>query len=75
MITGGKVDAGKTGYLATTDSQEGWVFMPVFARRKIKEVARLNLGKTQNGEVVQAATAVRLSTTWDDIVTLGGSHL
>lgn len=44
-------------YLAMTDSQEGWVFMLGFDGREVKEVARVNLGKTGDGQVVQAATA------------------
>ncbi|KAH9824509.1 muconate cycloisomerase 1-like, partial [Teratosphaeria destructans] len=49
-------------YLAMTDSEEGWVFMLGFDPRKgeIGEVARVNLGKTGEGEVVKAATAVWL---------------
>jgi carboxy-cis,cis-muconate cyclase len=46
--------------LALTDSQEGWVFMLGFDGKVITEVARLNLGKTDEGGVVQAATAVWL---------------
>lgn len=47
-------------YVAMTDSQEGWVFMLGFDGKKIEEVARVNLGKTEKGGVVQAATAVWL---------------
>ena len=47
-------------YLAMTDSEEGWVFVLGFDGRKIEEVARLNLGKTEEGEVVGVATAVWL---------------
>ncbi|KAK4893042.1 hypothetical protein LTR27_008579 [Elasticomyces elasticus] len=50
----------KTEYLALTDSEEGWVLMLAFDGKKIKEVARLNLGNTVDGEVVQAATTVWL---------------
>lgn len=51
---------GHVQYLAMTDSQEGWVFILSFDRAKgrIEEVTRLSLGKTEEGEVVQAATAV-----------------
>jgi carboxy-cis,cis-muconate cyclase len=47
-------------YLAMTDSEEGWVFILGFDGKAIEEVARVNLGKTDEGEVVQAATAVWL---------------
>lgn len=47
-------------YLAMTDSEEGWVFALCFDGEKITEVARLNLGKTDEGGIVQAATAVWL---------------
>ena len=47
-------------YLAMTDSEEGWVFALSFDGREIKEIARVNLGKTEDGEVRQAATAVWL---------------
>lgn len=47
-------------YLAMTDSEEGWVFALSFDGREIKEEARVNLGKTEEGEVVGAATAVWL---------------
>ena len=47
-------------YLAMTDSEEGWVFILGFDGHKISEVARVNLGKTDEGEVVKAATAVWL---------------
>jgi carboxy-cis,cis-muconate cyclase len=47
-------------YLAMTDSLEGWVFMLSFDGEEVKEVARVSLGKTDAGEVVQAATAVWL---------------
>ena len=47
-------------YLAMTDSEEGLVFVLSFDGEEIKEVARLNLGKTDEGEVVGAATAVWL---------------
>ncbi|KAF2481611.1 muconate cycloisomerase I, MLE, partial [Neohortaea acidophila] len=47
-------------YLAMTDSEEGWVFMLSFDGKKIAEVARVSLGKTEEGEVVGAATAVWL---------------
>lgn len=51
---------GGVEYLAMTDSQEGWVFMLSFDGKVIKEVARVNLGKTDKGDIVQAATAVWL---------------
>lgn len=47
-------------YLAMTDSEEGWVFVLGFDGAKVSEVARLNLGKTDDGDIVQAATAVWL---------------
>ncbi|KAK3058617.1 hypothetical protein LTR09_000182 [Extremus antarcticus] len=47
-------------YLAMTDSQEGWVFMLSFDGKEIREVARLNMGKTDDGKVVGCATAVWL---------------
>ena len=47
-------------YLAMTDSLEGWVFILSFDGKEVKEVARVNLGKTDSGEVVQAATALWL---------------
>ncbi|KAK5174747.1 uncharacterized protein LTR77_001830 [Saxophila tyrrhenica] len=47
-------------YLAVTDSEEGWVFMLSFDGKQICEVARLNLGKTDEGNVVGCATAVWL---------------
>ncbi|KXL46537.1 hypothetical protein M433DRAFT_65607 [Acidomyces richmondensis BFW] len=49
-----------TDYLALTDSEKGWVFVLSFDGREIKEVARVNLGRTDEGEVVKAATAVWL---------------
>ncbi|EMC99056.1 hypothetical protein BAUCODRAFT_389389 [Baudoinia panamericana UAMH 10762] len=51
---------GEMEYLAMTDSEEGWVFMLGFDGKEIKEVSRLNLGKTDDGAVVKAATAVWL---------------
>lgn len=48
-----------TEYLALTDSEEGWVSILGF-KGKVSEVARVNLGKTEDGQVVQAATAVWL---------------
>ncbi|KAF2766083.1 muconate cycloisomerase I, MLE [Teratosphaeria nubilosa] len=55
-------EAGAVEYLAMTDSEEGWVFILNFDTEKgrIAEVARVNLGKTDAGEVVKAATAVWL---------------
>ena len=49
-------------YLAMTDSEDGFVFMLSFDGKEIKETARLNLEKTDEGEVevVGAATAVWL---------------
>ncbi len=47
-------------YLAMTDTEEGWVFMLSFDGKEIKEVARLSLGKKEDGKVIQAATAVWL---------------
>lgn len=47
-------------YLAMTDSLEGWVFILSFDGKEVREVARVNLGKTEGGAVVQAATAVWL---------------
>ncbi|TKA82632.1 hypothetical protein B0A55_00755 [Friedmanniomyces simplex] len=47
-------------HLALTDSEEGWVFMLSFDGKEMGEVARLSLGRTEEGEVVQAATAVWL---------------
>lgn len=47
-------------YLALTDSQEGWVSVLSFDGKKIKEVAKVNLGKTEEGKVVMAATPVWL---------------
>lgn len=47
-------------YLAMTDSLEGWVFILSFDGKEVREVARMNLGKTETGGVVQAATAVWL---------------
>ncbi|KAK3071611.1 hypothetical protein LTR53_008322 [Teratosphaeriaceae sp. CCFEE 6253] len=51
---------GDEEYLALTDSEEGWVSILGFDGRRLSEVARLSLGKTEGGEVVQAATAVWL---------------
>ena len=47
-------------WLALTDSEEGWVFVLAFEGGKIREVARVNLGKTEEGEVAKAATALWL---------------
>lgn len=52
-------DGGKE-YLAMTDSEEGWVFILSFDGKNMDEVTRLSLGKTDDGEVVKAATAVWL---------------
>lgn len=49
-------------YLAMTDSEEGWVFVLSFDGKEIKEVVRLNLGRTEAGETIGAATAVWLGT-------------
>lgn len=51
---------GEVEYLAMTDSLEGWVFILSFDGKEVKEVARVNLGKSDSGEVVQAATALWL---------------
>jgi carboxy-cis,cis-muconate cyclase len=51
---------GEVEYLAMTDSLEGWVFMLSFDGKEVKEVARVSLGQTDAGEVVQAATTVWL---------------
>lgn len=51
---------GDEEYLAMTDSEEGWVFILSFDGHKIREVTRVNLGKTDEGDVVQAATALWL---------------
>ncbi|KAK0938912.1 hypothetical protein LTR48_004395 [Friedmanniomyces endolithicus] len=56
----GREESDATEYLALTDSEEGWVFMLSFDGNEVREVARLSLGKTEEGEVVQAATAVWL---------------
>ncbi|WPH02956.1 muconate cycloisomerase 1 [Acrodontium crateriforme] len=47
-------------FLALTDSEEGWVFVLSFDGNEVKEVSRVNLGKTDDGDVVGAATAVWL---------------
>ncbi|TKA29815.1 hypothetical protein B0A50_03179 [Salinomyces thailandicus] len=47
-------------YLAMTDSEEGWVSILAFNGKEINEVARVNLGKTDEGETVKTATAVWL---------------
>ena len=51
---------GKVQYLAMTDSEEGWVFVLSFDGKEVREVARVSLGRTEEGKVVQAATAVWL---------------
>ncbi len=56
----GREASDATEYLALTDSEEGWVFMLSFDGKEVREVARLSLGKTEEGEVVQAATTVWL---------------
>ena len=43
-----------------TDSQEGWVFVLSFDGKRITEVARVNLGKTDDGKVIGPATAIWL---------------
>jgi carboxy-cis,cis-muconate cyclase len=53
-------DHGDLEYLAMTDSHEGWVFILSFDGKEVKEAARVSLGKTESGDVVQAATAVWL---------------
>ncbi|KAK4546676.1 hypothetical protein LTR36_001894 [Oleoguttula mirabilis] len=47
-------------YLAMTDSEKGWVFILAFDGQTLSEVTRVNLGKTEDGQVVQAATAIWL---------------
>lgn len=47
-------------YLALCDSEEGWVSILSFDGKKIREVAKVNLGKTEDGKVVGAATPVWL---------------
>jgi carboxy-cis,cis-muconate cyclase len=47
-------------FLAMTDSEEGLVFILSFDGKNVKEAARLSLGKTDDGDVVGAATAVWL---------------
>ena len=49
-----------TEYLSMTDSEEGWVFILGFDGKKIREVQRVNLGRTDDGAIVKAATAVWL---------------
>lgn len=51
---------GEVENLAMTDSEEGWVFALSFDGKEIREVARVSLGKTEEGNVKQAATAVWL---------------
>lgn len=53
-------DHGDVDYLALTDSQEGWVSVLKFDGKKISEVDKVNLGKTEDGKVVGCATAVWL---------------
>lgn len=48
-------------FLAMTDSQEGLVLALSFNGKHIKEVSRLSLGKTDDGEAVGAATALWFS--------------
>lgn len=57
---GSQQSEGDVEYLAMTDSEEGWVFILGFDGKEVKEVARVSLEKTDEGEVVQAATAVWL---------------
>ena len=47
-------------YLSLTDSEEGWVIILSFDGKQVREVAKVNLGKTDGGEVVKAATTVWL---------------
>ncbi|GAB1727344.1 hypothetical protein NU195Hw_g7787t1 [Hortaea werneckii] len=49
-----------TEYLAMTDSEEGWVFILGFDGKRIREVQRVNLGRTDDGAIVKSATAVWL---------------
>jgi carboxy-cis,cis-muconate cyclase len=51
---------GDVEFLALCDSQEGWVSVLSFDGKKIQEVAKVNLGKTEDGKVVAAATPVWL---------------
>ena len=51
---------GDVEYLAMTDSQEGWVFIISFDGNKIREVSRIHMGKTEEGRLVDPATAVWL---------------
>lgn len=55
-----KKEHGDLEYLALTDSQDGWVSVLSFDGKKILEVAKVNLGKTEDGQVVGCATAVWL---------------
>ncbi|KAB8360929.1 hypothetical protein FH972_024661 [Carpinus fangiana] len=56
---GGVSAADEKEYLALTDSEEGWVFVLSFDGNKIREEARVNLGKS-GGNIAGAATAVWL---------------
>nr|OQO19968.1 hypothetical protein B0A51_15717 [Rachicladosporium sp. CCFEE 5018] len=47
-------------YLALTDSEEGLVMVLSFDGEVFKEVARVALGETDDGQIIQAATAVWL---------------
>ncbi|PPJ52467.1 hypothetical protein CBER1_10496 [Cercospora berteroae] len=47
-------------YVALCDSEEGWVSVLSFDGKKISELAKVNLGRTEDGKVVGAATPVWL---------------
>ena len=47
-------------YLAMTDSEEGCVYILSCDGKELKETARVGFGKTDEGEVIGAATAVWL---------------
>ncbi|QIX01015.1 hypothetical protein AMS68_006532 [Peltaster fructicola] len=47
-------------YLAMTDSEQGWVFILAFDGTSISETARVKLGQAEDGQGIQAATAVWL---------------
>ncbi|UJO17871.1 Muconate cycloisomerase 1 [Fulvia fulva] len=57
---------GDEEYLALTDSQDGWVSILSFDGKKIKEVSKVNLGKTNDGKVVTFA--------WQAITILSGTQ-
>jgi carboxy-cis,cis-muconate cyclase len=51
---------GDVEYLAMCDSEEGIVFILSFDGKNMSEVARVNLGKTEDGKAIGAATPVWL---------------